>query len=231
MENVTSRRLVHVIDDDAVFRRAVARALSAADLEIREYEGVAAYLQAEQSLRTCCILLDMFMPDATAFELLARLPDVDYPPPVILLTACDELANTVNTMKAGAVDYLLKPVGTARLLSSVQRALKFDEERQPARAMALRVRRLYASLGTVERNVFVGVSNGRINKLLSLELNLCERTIKSVRAEVMVKMQVDSIPSLVRYARLLRLIEAPRVPRNAADTPPRTCSRFEARSA
>ena len=231
MENGTPSGLVHIIDDDAAFRRAVARALRTEGLEIQEYEGVAAYLDRLPSLRTCCILLDMFMPDATAFELLAKLPDVDYPPPVILLTACGDLANTVNTMKAGAVDYLLKPVEMTRLLSSVHRAFGLDEERQVARAMAERVRRHFASLGDVERNVFVGISNGRINKQLSLELRVCERTIKSVRAEVMVKMEADSIPSLVRHARLLGLIEAPKARRDAAAASPRTSSRTETRSA
>jgi FixJ family two-component response regulator len=231
MENVTPRGLVHIIDDDAIFRRAVARALSTAGLEIQEYEGIAAYLDGVASLRTSCILLDMFMPDATAFELLEKLPESDYPPPVILLTACGDLANTVNTMKAGAVDYLLKPVEMTRLLNSVHRAFRLDEERQAARTMKERVRRQFSSLGDVERNVFVGISNGRINKQLSLELHVCERTIKSVRAEVMVKMEADSIPSLVRYARLLGLIEAPRARRDAVVVSPHTGSRTETRSA
>jgi FixJ family two-component response regulator len=108
-------------------------------------------------------------------------------------------------MKAGAVDYLVKPVSKEELFRSVRRALELDASRWPKRAIARALRQHYATLSGVERDVFVGISNGRINKQLSIDLHVCERTIKSLRAAVMAKMHADSLPSLVRGASVLGL--------------------------
>jgi FixJ family two-component response regulator len=152
-----------------------------------------------------CIVLDMFMPGASGLQLLDALAKQDSAPPVIFVTACGDVPATVQAMKAGAVDFLTKPLDVEQLMRSVRRAIGMDAARRAARHERQQIQDCYIQLTPFERDVFAGVVSGKLNKQLAVRLGICERSIKSYRSRVMQKMRVSSLAGLVRTAKVLDL--------------------------
>ena len=124
--------------------------------------------------------------------------------PVVFLTGHADVTDSVRAMKAGAVDFLTKPVERATLLEALQRALQVDAARRDARQEAQRIRAAFESLTPGERDVFDRVAMGKLNKVIADELGIAERTVKARRAEVMTKLGVESAAELGRLAERLR---------------------------
>jgi len=194
---------VHVVDDDAAFRTAVARVLAAAGYRARLYSSAPEYLDAIDADGPACVLLDLRMPGVSGLDLQNELARRDQAHPVIFLSGHGDIPSTVRALREGAVDFLTKPVPTTTLLEVIRRALESDLERTRRHAEIADVRSRYASLTPRERQVMAGVVAGRLNKQICYALHAAERTVKTHRARVMEKMRVRSVAELVRLAEQL----------------------------
>jgi FixJ family two-component response regulator len=190
---------VYIIDDDDSFRCALARLLRAKGYEPRSYKSVREFLSAEPTSGPGCIVLDVYMPGRSGLELQDILPK-NYAFPVIFLTGRGDISMSVRAMKAGAVDFLAKPIEQDRLLSAVNTALARGTERRTAEERRRALRDRYNMLSSREREVFSRVAEGKLNKQIASELRISERTVKAHRAHVMKKLSVRSMADLVRAA-------------------------------
>ena len=192
--------LVHVVDDDDSLRKAITRLLRAAGYEVRAYSSAGEFALSHRDNRRGCVLLDMRMPGPSGLDLQEALAREDEPLPVIFLTAHGDVPTSVRAMKAGAVDFLTKPVKRDTLLSAVRTALARDMKSHISREQLRDLRVRFAKLTPRERDVFELVVAGRLNKQIAAELGMAERTVKAHRAQVMVKMGATSLAELVRLA-------------------------------
>jgi FixJ family two-component response regulator len=195
--------IIHVVDDDDSLRTAVMRLLRAAGYAVQGYRSAGEFLLAPRDNTAGCIVLDVRMPGPSGLDLHEALRREKDALPVIFLTGHGDIPMSVRAMKAGAVDFLTKPVARETLLSAVQNALACDAQRRTARARAAALRARYEALTARERAVFSLVVAGKLNKQIALELGIAERTVKAHRAQVMDKLQADSLAELVRIAEQL----------------------------
>lgn len=200
--------LVHVVDDDASFRTAIERRLKLAGYEVATYASAVELLDSlSDEEQVGCILLDVRIPGLSGPDLQARLVASGSMLPIIFLTGHADTPTTVRAIKAGAEDFLTKPVSSAQLLDAIERALA---SQRTARAQASRLdllRRHLAALTQRERQVFDLIVRGRINKQIAHELGTTERTVKAHRHQVMEKMQVRSLAELVSIAERLGMLD------------------------
>ncbi len=194
---------VRIVDDDDGFRTGLTRVLNASGLETVSYSCAGEYLIAELDDSPGCVLLDIYMPGPSGLDLWDALAARNQRPPTIFISACSDVPISVRAMKAGAIDFITKPIELPRLLWSVHHALSVDATRRAEHLNTQAVRDRYETLENEERAVFCGIVKGKLNKQLAGELNKCERTIKTYRAQMMSKLNVTSLPELVRMARLL----------------------------
>lgn len=198
-----------VIDDDDGFRIGMTRLLLLSGLAAVGYRCAGEFLIAQHDQRVACILLDISMPGPSGVDLLKALISRGEAPPVIFTTGHDNVFLTVDVMKAGAFDYIVKPVSAARILPSVHKAIELDAARRAARARVQELRARYETLTAAEQAIFQGIVGSKLNKQLAAELGTCERTIKSQRARMMHKLHITTIPELVRIAKALEMFTQP----------------------
>jgi FixJ family two-component response regulator len=198
-----STPIIHVVDDDPSFRTAVTRLLRAAKYEVRSYGSAAEFLDSDSSAAPGCILLDLQMPKVSGLDLQQSLAQMEERLPVIFLTGHGDIPVSVRAMKAGAVDFLTKPVRREALLTAIQNALSIDAKGRAARAVLRELHDRYESLTPREREVLAHVVGGKLNKQIAFDLGAAERTIKAHRASIMEKLCVQSVAELVRLAQEL----------------------------
>jgi len=203
---VSSTRRVHVVDDDASTRRSLARLLGGAGYE------VALYATAEEMLAEAgpelggCILLDLRLPGRSGLELQERLVEQGCRAPIVFLTAHGDVPASVRAMKRGAVDFLQKPAPADELLAAVSQALESDVGARAHHAELDRLRALVDTLSERQRDVWLRVARGQLNKQIAQELGIVERTVKLHRARAMEKLEAGSTADLVRIAERLALL-------------------------
>jgi FixJ family two-component response regulator len=198
---------VHVVDDDASFRTAIERRLKQAGY------AVATYLSSQQLLdrlpdenETGCILLDVRMPDLSGPDLQDRLSKLGLTLPIVFLSGYADVAITVRTIKAGAEDFLTKPVSSEQLLGAIEQAMAHHGASRGQKQKLGALRELVGTLTPRERQVFERVIQGKINKQVARELGTTERTIKAHRHRVMEKMKVHSLAELVSIAERIGML-------------------------
>jgi len=200
--------LVHVVDDDASFRTAIERRLKLAGYDVATYGSAQELLDAAPADdRPGCILLDVRIPGLSGPELQSRLVASGSTLPIIFLTGHADTATTVRTIKAGAEDFLTKPVSSEMLLEAIERALVRQDAARSQRGRLDVFRAHLARLTQRERQVFDLIVRGKINKQIAFELGTTERTVKAHRHQVMEKMQVNSLAELVSIAERLGLLD------------------------
>jgi len=193
--------IVHVVDDDDSVRTAVVRLLQAAGYEARGYASAGEFLLGRSDRNAPgCVVLDVRLPGPSGLDLQEALARLEVPLPIVFLTGHGDIPMSVRAMKAGAVDFLTKPVSREALLAAVRTAVARDADTRAAREGLRGLRDRYESLTPREREVFAGIVAGRLNKQIAAELGTAERTIKAHRAHVMEKMDVASVAELVRIA-------------------------------
>jgi FixJ family two-component response regulator len=201
--------VIHVVDDDASFRSAVARLLAAAGYQVAVYESGDQLLASPPASGPGCILLDVRMSGLSGLELQDRLAKLDSILPIVFLTGHGNIPMTVQAIKAGAEDFLSKPVAKDTLLDAVERALARYRERREQRDRLDDLRALVSTLTPREHEVFALVVRGKLNKQIAYELGTSERTIKAHRHAVMEKLKVRSIAEAVSIAERLGLLVPP----------------------
>jgi RNA polymerase sigma factor (sigma-70 family) len=200
--------IVYVVDDDASFRTAIERRLKNAGYEVVAYPSAQRLLDnLPDESRPGCILLDVQIPGLSGPDLQARLSDLDSTLPIVFLTGHGDIPTTVQAIKAGAQDFLTKPVSSDDLLGAVERALANYQTVHDRRGRLDIQRALVSSLTPRERQVFELVVRGKINKQIAAQLGTTERTIKAHRHKVMEKMKVQTLAELVSTAERLGMFE------------------------
>jgi FixJ family two-component response regulator len=202
---VSEKPIVHVVDDDDSLRKAVTRLLRAAGYDVRAYASAGDFaLASRENNRRGCVLLDVRMPGPSGLDLQEALAKEEEPLPIIFLTAHGDVPMSVRAMKAGAVDFLTKPIKRDVLLGAVRTALARDMALHTSREQLRDLRARFARLTPRERAVFDLVIIGRLNKQIAAELGMAERTVKAHRAQVMTKMRATSLAELVHLADQMR---------------------------
>jgi FixJ family two-component response regulator len=198
--------IIHVVDDDASFRKAVARLLQASGYEVALYESGDQFLQNPPVLGPGCILLDVRMSGLSGIELQDQLTKLGLMLPIIFLTGHGDIPTSVKAIKAGAADFLSKPVTKTTLLSTVERALENYRERHEHHVRLSALRALVDSFTPREREVFALVVRGKLNKQIAFELGTSERTVKAHRHNIMQKLQVHSLAEAVSIAERIGMV-------------------------
>ncbi|CAB3799241.1 response regulator transcription factor [Pararobbsia alpina] len=193
-----SRLQVFVVDDDESVCRALGRLIKSAGYCVETFGSASAFLDRVQAY-TCpaCVVLDIQLPDLNGLELQREL---DATLPIVFITGHGDISMTVDAMKAGATDFLPKPVRDTDLLRAVEQAL---ERAVQAYTIQCELDAIHCRLGRLtprEREVMALVVTGRLNKQVAGDLGTVEKTIKAHRARVMAKMEVTSLAQLVRVA-------------------------------
>ena len=201
--------LVHIVDDDASFRNAMERRLKQAGYEVATYALAQHLLDSMPSESVpSCILLDVRIPGMNGVTLQTRLRELGSTLPIIFLTAHADIRATVLAIKAGADDFLTKPVTSDNLLRAIERALA---RHQTSRDLQNKLDVVRARIGTLtprERQVFELVIRGKTNKDVARALGRTERTIKAHRQRVMEKMHVQSLAELVSLAERVGVLDS-----------------------
>ena len=192
---------VHVVDDDASFRTAMERRLTQAGYEVATYPSAQNLLDRLPSESVPgCILLDVRMPGLNGPELQERLSKLGPTLPIIFITGYPDVPTTVRTIRAGAEDFLTKPVSADELLPAIERAIARHESTLARKNKLDLFRSLIKTLTPRERQVFELVIRGKTNKQTANALGETERTIKAHRIRVMEKLQPRSLAELVSPA-------------------------------
>jgi FixJ family two-component response regulator len=192
---------VYLVDDEPSIRRAFTRLLRSAGYETISYESAEEFLSdAEAHDASCCLIVDLRMPGLSGLDLQADLERCGLPMSVVFISGHADVQSGIRAMKAGAVDFLQKPVSQEVLLDAVDRALERDRLRRLAGEHRSRLLDRLARLTPRERDVFGLVVTGLMNKQVGAELGTTEKTVKVHRARVMQKMEAASLAELVRMA-------------------------------
>jgi len=194
--------IVHVIDDDADVRQSLAFLLSTVGLAVRVHDSATAFLEFLPDAQDGCIVTDVRMPGVDGIELQRRLRAAGNTIPVIVITGHGDIALAVEAMKAGAVDFIEKPFDDEALIGAIRSALARRAGDRERDAQAAESRARLKTLSARERQVLEGLVAGKANKIIAHELEISARTVEIYRANVMTKMQADSLSALVRKALL-----------------------------
>jgi FixJ family two-component response regulator len=192
--------VIHVVDDDLPFRTALARLLRASGHQVIVYSSATEFLENRPIAARGCILLDVQMPGLDGLELQGRLAERECLLPIVFLTGHGDIPMCVRATKAGAEDFLSKPVSKATLLDAVRRALLRSDAEGDRHDRLSELRALVTTLTPRESEVFALVIRGKLNKQIAFELHTAERTIKAHRHNVMQKLRVRSVAELVSMA-------------------------------
>lgn len=204
----TSSGTVHVVDDDASWRTSVARLMSAAGYGVALYDSAQGFLETANIDSPGCVLLDVRMPGLTGLQLQQRLAAMRRALPIVFISGHGDIPTSVLAMRAGAEDFLTKPVDTAVLLRAIEQAIRRDREDRARHEQLDTLRLRLGTLTPTERKVFNLVVRGKLNKQIALDLGTAERTIKWHRHNLMQKLQFQSLAELVSFAERLGLISA-----------------------
>lgn len=189
---------IHIVDDDALVRKAVGRLLGSAGYTVSMFHSADAFLEQHDPAQHGCIVLDVAMPGLNGLGLQQALAERGNPLPVIFLTGHADVPICLSAMKQGAFDFLTKPFDDALLLTTVEHALRKAAELQRQRAQRETTDSRLSTLTTREREVLAHVLAGRLNKQIAADLGAAEKTIKVHRARCMAKMRARSVAELVR---------------------------------
>jgi FixJ family two-component response regulator len=206
------RAVVFLVDDDEQVLRAQSRLLRAHDFETMTFESAEAFLAQHDPLQPGCLVLDVNLPGLDGLVLQQRLVEIGSPRPIVFLTGHGDIPTSVRAIKAGAVDFLTKPVASEVLVAAVRVALAQDAAaRHEADADALLRQRL-ASLSPREREILQRLAVGRLNKQIAGELGIAEATVKFHRSRLMERMQANTVAELMHFAARLALAVPERLP-------------------
>jgi two-component system, LuxR family, response regulator FixJ len=191
---------VYVIDDDEAMRDSLKFLLESADFSVMLFESALNFLDTLPSLDFGCVVSDVRMPGLDGIELLKRMKAGHSTFPILIMTGHGDIPLAVEAMKLGAVDFLEKPFEDDRLIGMIEAAIRQAEPAAKSEAVTLAIAARIATLSPRERQVMEGLIAGLSNKLIARDYDISPRTIEVYRANVMTKMQANSLSELVRLA-------------------------------
>ena len=197
--------VIHIVDDDESMREVLASLLRSVAFAARSYPSVDAFLQAPRVDAPGCLILDVRLPGMSGLDFQSRLTEVGIELPVILMTGYGDVPMSVRGMKAGAVDFLIKPFRDQDMLDAVSVAISRDRARRAANAESISLKEKLASLSPRERQVMELATAGKMNKQIAGDLGISLVTVKIHRGAAMRKMGARTLADLVRMAEALKL--------------------------
>lgn len=200
---------VLLVDDEPDLRQALRRLLLGEGFEVEAFGSADQFLEHVNEDTVGCLVLDLAMPGVDGFEVQRRLAETGAQLSIVFLTGHGDIPTSVRAIKAGAQDFLTKPVKRADLLRAVHAALEHARQQRSAVLATADLRARFAQLTPREREVFQHVIAGRLNKVIATQLGTSEQTIKVHRGRVMEKLSVNSVAELVRAAQQLGVSPAP----------------------
>ena len=203
--SMSEEAIVHIIDDDESQREALVSLLRSVDLRARAYSSVAAFLAAKLPDALGCLVLDVRLPGISGLDFQAQLAEQGIHLPVVFMTGHGDVPMSVKGMKAGAIDFLIKPFRGQDMLDAIATAIERDQARRKEASAIADRRKRFETLSPREREVMTLVTAGKMNKQVAGDLGLSEVTVKIHRGSVMRKMGVRTLADLVRIAEALRL--------------------------
>jgi FixJ family two-component response regulator len=203
--------MVFVVDDDASVRRSLESLIDSAGWQTQTFASAQDFLSSPRVPAPSCLVLDVILPDLNGLELQKRVAVDRIDMPIIFISGYGDVPTSVKAMKAGAIEFLTKPIGGDVLLSAIQHAIEHSCAARACEEAMRALRECYASLTRREREVMVFVVSGFLNKQIGAELGISEITVKAHRGNMMQKMKADSVPSLVTMASRLDIAPRARV--------------------
>jgi FixJ family two-component response regulator len=203
---MTGVPVVHIVDDDTSFRSAISRLLKVSGYEVADYESAACFLRTIADAKPGCLLLDVQMPSFGGLQLQEELAKVSHNWPIIFMTGHGDIPTSVRAIKAGAEDFLSKPVSRETLLEAIERALVRGAGMRESQDQLNSLKSLIATLTPREGEVFSLMVRGKLNKQIAHLLGTSERTVKAHRHMVMQKLRVQSFAEAVSIAERVGLL-------------------------
>jgi FixJ family two-component response regulator len=197
--------LTYIVDDEEFVREALARLLASAGIESLGFPSAEEFLDAWRPGLRGCVVLDLRMPGLDGLEMQARLADADFDLPILFLSGTSDVPSAVRALKAGAADFLSKPIEGREFVARVRAALEADAANAQRRARLGELRARFDHLTAREREVLTGLLGGLSNREIAEELGISVKTIEVHRSRLMLKAGVDSFAELVQIATLCGL--------------------------
>jgi FixJ family two-component response regulator len=192
--------LVFIVDDDPSMRESLKNLIRSVGLRVEAFTSAQEFLRSERPDVPGCLVLDVRLKGLSGLDLQKRIADADMEIPIIFISGHGDIPMTVQAMKAGAVEFLTKPLRDQDLLDAIQNALARDRKAREQREEIQKLRRRFESLTQREREVMGLVVTGLLNKQIAAELGTSETTVKIHRHQVMEKMAANSVAELVRMS-------------------------------
>jgi len=196
---------VLLVDDDAAVRKALSRVLREEGWHVEVFESAEAFLVRADHVADGCLVLDVTMPGLDGLELQQRLIQTGKAMPIVFVTGYGDIPMTVRALKAGASDFLTKPVEAEALLRAVRAAIEQGASVRRARAATAKLRQRYDGLTPREREVLTLLVTGALNKQVAATLGVVEQTIKFHRAQIMERMEAKTVAELMHIAARLEI--------------------------
>jgi FixJ family two-component response regulator len=198
--------VVAIVDDDLSVREGLQTLIRSAGMRVETFASAQEFLAARRPTEVpSCLVLDLRLPGLSGLDLQKRMAEVGLEIPIVFLTGHGDIPASVRAMKAGAVEFLTKPVDGRELLEAIEEAIERDRRIRQEHAELRELQSRYSSLTAREQEVLRNVVAGLLNKQIAAELNITEYTVKIHRGHVMRKMHADSLADLVRMAERLQI--------------------------
>ena len=201
----TDQPVVFIIDDDASVRDALEDLLRSVGLAVESFASTQEFLQSKRPDAPGCIVLDVRLPGPSGLEFQRTLMKSKILLPVIFISGHGDISMSVQAIKAGAIDFLTKPLHEQKLLDAIQTGIERDRARRAEETDVAQLKERFATLTPREQEVLLIVVTGRANKQIAADLKLSEMTVKIHRSQMMRKMRAKSLVDLVRMADMLKV--------------------------
>jgi len=197
---------VLVIDDDPELRASIERLLRSTGLDSQLFASISDFFQSDPPDGPTCLVLDVRLPGQSGLDLQRELAEANRDLPIIFITGHGDIPMSVQAMKGGAIEFLMKPFRDQDLLDAIRVGLSRDRARRETEKTLAALRQRFASLSPREREIMIQVARGRLSKQIAADMGITETTVKVHRSRAMRKMNVRSLPELGRMVDKLKLV-------------------------